>query len=226
MPQFHCRPLDWRNIIPNGIMKTQFETFLMKNVLLFAPRTRTLLYRPVFWHRIIEDVVIISTMHILIYSIYVLEPLMCGGVQVRAHRGDSTSMWYPASYSILDKKLENKPKGLAMDTKPFKISSHRWNNMLPWEIINTFLDVVFVNHNYLVIHKRTTGAISCPSFRNITIHSWQLEILSLGEYYFKIRTKRRLARNIFCLFWNTVDMWNLELRYGQFLRESCNPNIN
>jgi hypothetical protein len=43
-------------------------------------------------------------------------------------------------------------------------------------------------------------------------------MLSLGEYYFLIRTSRRLAGNVFLFF--EVHMWDVELRYGYFLLES------
>jgi hypothetical protein len=42
--------------------------------------------------------------------------------------------------------------------------------------------------------------------------------------YILILTTRRLAGNVFLFF--EVHMWDFELRYGYFLLESFDPNLN
>jgi hypothetical protein len=49
-------------------------------------------------------------------------------------------------------------------------------------------------------------------------------MLSLGEYYFLIPTTRSLAGKVFTFL--EVHMWDFELRYGFFLLESYNLNLN
>jgi hypothetical protein len=49
-------------------------------------------------------------------------------------------------------------------------------------------------------------------------------MLSLREYYFLLPTTRRLAGTVFLFF--EIHMWDFELRYGYFLLESYNPNLN
>jgi hypothetical protein len=49
-------------------------------------------------------------------------------------------------------------------------------------------------------------------------------MLSLGDYYFQIPTTRRFGGSLFLFF--EVHVWDFELRYGYFLLESYNPNLN
>ncbi len=87
----------WRDILPKGIMKTNPP----KDVIVRKQRR--------LCHQTTEDVVIIATMQILIYSI--LEPLICG-VQVQVHLRDSMSLSFPSSYSVLYKKCGIQPPNL------------------------------------------------------------------------------------------------------------------
>jgi hypothetical protein len=66
--------------------------------------------------------------------------------------------------------------------------------------------------------------ISCLLLGNMNIRFWNLVILFSGAYYFQLCTTRRLAGNRFFFF--VIHIWDLELRYGWFLLELCNPNFN
>jgi hypothetical protein len=51
--------------------------------------------------------------------------------------------------------------------------------------------------------------------------SWVWNLL-----FFHADILRRLGSNLVSIVFLGLHMWNLELRYGKFFLESCNPNLN